>query len=407
MNSLEIKDKKQQLKEEVYTILDTAKTEIRELTDEENNKIEDIRNQINTLNQELKSLEEELHKDDSDPDEDETENNNKQSINTDKMERKFSLLTAIRNIANNKPQDNLTLAVLEEGANEMRKAGLNYTGQIQLPCEARALTVTDEGDDVVATELMDIVRPLQAKNVMLQAGAKFLTGLVGDLQYPVMSAASCSWETETGAADDGSPTFTNIKLSPKRLAVVVPISKQFLIQDSVGAENAIREEIINAINAKLEATIFGSVAGSNTQPGGLFATTANITTVTDYASLVDMEATMEEANVYGELKYVLAPKAKSALRNMAKSAKSTQLVYENGEVDGTPALSTSNVKNTNFVYGDFSQFIIAQWGNIDITVDNVTLAANGQIRLVVNCYFDAKPLRDAALKPGKITIATA
>lgn len=403
MNSLEIKDKKQQLKEEVYNILETAKTEIRELTEEENNKVEEIRSEINNLNQELKTIEEELRKDESIPDDLEISN---KSINTKtQMEKNFSLLTAIRAISNNKALDNLSQAVVEAGAAEMRKAGLNYVGQIQLPCEARALTVTDEGEDVVATELMDIVRPLQAKNVMLQAGAKFLTGLVGDLQYPVMTAASCSWETETGEAKDGSPTFTNIKLAPKRLAVVVPISKQFLIQDSVGAENAIREEIINAINAKLEATILGSVAGSATQPAGLFAETSNQVSVTDFKSLVDMEAGMEEANVYGDLKYILAPKAKSALRNMAKSTKSTQLVYEAGEVDGTPALCTSNVKNTNFVYGDFSQYVIAQWGNIDITVDNVTLAASGQIRLVVNCYFDAKPLRNEALKIGKITVA--
>lgn len=405
MNSLEIKDKKQQLKEAVYDILETAKTEIRDLNEEENNKIAEIRLQIVNLNKELEDIEAELRRDDSIPEE-MTETENK-SINTTNniMEKNFSLLTAIRNIANNKPQDILTNAVLEAGANEMRKAGLNYTGQIQLPCEARALTVTDEGEDVVATELMDIVRPLQARNVLAQAGAKFLTGLVGDLHYPVMTSASCSWETETGAAKDGSSTFSNVKLSPKRLAVVVPISKQFLIQDSVGAENAIREEIINAINAKLEATILGSTAGSTTQPAGMFADADDIVSVSDFAELVDMEADLEEENVYGDLKYILAPKAKSALRNMAKSAKSTQLVYENGEVDGTTALTTSNVKNTNFVYGDFSQFVIAQWGNIDITVDNVTLAANGQIRLVVNCYFDAKPLRDEAFKVGKVVVA--
>ena len=400
-NSLEVKDEKQQLKEEVYEILETAKTEIRNLTDEEENKVAEIRTKIENLNQELSDIETELRKDESIPEEIEITKTENKSINTI-MEKNFSLLTAIRNIANNKPQDNLTLAVLEEGANEMRKAGLNYTGQIQLPTEARALTVTDEGDDVVATELMDIVRPLQAKNVMVQAGAKFLTGLVGDLQYPVMTAASCSWESETGEAKDGSPAFTNVKLSPKRMAVVVPISKQFLIQDSVGAENAIREEIINAINAKLEATILGSTAGSTTQPAGFFAEGAK-ETVTDFAELADMEAGLEEANVYGELKYILAPKAKSALRNMPKSELHTELVYQAGEVDGTPALCTSNVKETNFVYGDFSQYVIAQWGNLDITVDNVTLAASGQIRLVVNCYFDAKALRPEAFVTGKIS----
>ena len=79
-----------------------------------------------------------------------------------------------------------------------------------------------------------------------------------------------------------------------------------------------------------------------------------------------------------------------------------EMVFANGEVDGTPALCTSNVKDKMFAYGDFSQYIIAQWGNIDLTVDNVTLAANGQIRLVVNAYFDAKPLRAEAIKVAKL-----
>lgn len=428
---------KDELKSEAFNIIENCKTEIRGLTDEENDR-------INAIKERLSEIENELRSDDSTKDDEEKENkeetsekveeteerdnenkeekeeeksecsdekeeeranplndtNTEKNIENKKMEKNFSILTAIRNIANNQPQDELTAAVLAEGNREMRKAGLNFVGQIQLPVETRSLTVADEGEDVVATDFLDIIRPLQAKNVMIQAGAKFVSGLVGDIQYPVMSNANCTWEGETASAKDGSPAFTNIKLSPKRLTTYVPISKQFLIQDSVGAEQAIREEIINAINAKLEATILGTDAGSATMPGGLLENVTN--SVSDFASLCDLEATLEEANVYGDLKYVVSPKAKSALRNMAKSAKSTQLVYENGEIDGTAALCTSHVKETNFVYGDFSQYVIAQWGNLDITVDNVTLAGEGQIKLIVNAYFDAKPLREEAFVTGKI-----
>lgn len=335
--------------------------------------------------------------------EEDPEKRNQKNTNSNKMEKRFSVLTAIRNVANGQTQDEVTAAVLAEGNAEMRKAGLNFVGQIQLPAEARALTVASEGEDVVATDFMDVITPLQARNVMIKAGAKYVTGLVGDVQYPVMSNGACTWEGETATAKDGSPAFTNVKLSPKRLTAIVPISKQFLIQDSVGAENAIREEIINAINAKLESTILGTGAGSATEPKGLLNGT--LTAVTDFKGLADLEAGLEEANVYGELKYIVSPKAKAALRNMPKSAKTTQLVYENDEIDGTPAFSTSHVGGTGFVFGDFSQYIIAQWGNLDITVDNVTLADKGQVRLVVNAYFDAKPLRDKAFATGKVGAA--
>lgn len=385
-NSLQIMDEKAQLKKRAFELIDKCKVEIRNFTTEELEEFNLIKDNINELNEELRQI------------------NSSSITNTTKlnktMEKNFSLIKAIRSVANNKALDNVSLAVVEAGAEEMRKAGLNYVGQIQLPsAEVRAITVADEGEDVVATDMLDLVRPLQAKNVMINAGAKFVSGLVGDLQYPVMSAVNTTWEGETATAKDGSPAFTSVKLSPKRLTCVVPVSKQFIIQDSVGAEMAIREEIINAINSKLEQTILGSVEGSATQPGGLFV--GELESVSSFAGLCDIESDVEGANVYGDMKYIVSPKAKAALRNMVKGD-STTMVYANGEVDGTPALCTSNVKEKNFAYGDFSQFIIAQWGNIDLTVDNVTLAADGQIRLVVNAYFDAKPLRAEAIKVGKL-----
>lgn len=429
-NSVQIMDEKNQLKKRAYEMIDLCKKEIRGFTEEENEEMGNIKTKLEELQAELDALNAQLNPKDEETKKESVEDENKEEVkptdtdkeekncgeeaekedlekeknnrNSNTMKKNFSLLKTIRSIANNQPVDSLNNAVLSAGANEMRKAGLNYVGQIQLPAESRAaITVEVEGEDVVATDLMDVVKPLQAMNVMVKAGAKYITGLVGDVQYPIMSNASCTWEGETAAAKDGAVTFTNVKLSPKRLTTIVPISKQFLLQDGVGAEAAIREEIINAINAKLEATILGSETGTATMPGGIFA--GEITTsITDFKGLCDLEAGLEDANVYGELKYIVSPKAKAALRNMAKSTKSTQLVYENGEIDGTPALCTSHVKDKKIAFGDFSQYIIAQWGNLDITVDNVTLAGEGQIRLVVNAYFDAKPLRGVAIKVAQI-----
>lgn len=429
-NSVQIMDEKNQLKKRAYEMIDLCKKEIRGFTEEENEEMGNIKTKLEELQAELDALNAQLNPKDEETKNESVEDENKEEVkptdtdkeekncgeeaekedlekeknnrNSNTMKKNFSLLKTIRSIANNQPVDSLNNAVLSAGANEMRKAGLNYVGQIQLPAESRAaITVEVEGEDVVATDLMDVVKPLQAMNVMVKAGAKYITGLVGDVQYPIMSNASCTWEGETAAAKDGAVTFTNVKLSPKRLTTIVPISKQFLLQDGVGAEAAIREEIVNAINAKLEATILGAETGTATMPGGIFA--GEITnSITDFKGLCDLEAGLEDANVYGELKYIVSPKAKAALRNMAKSTKSTQLVFENGEIDGTPALCTSHVKDKKIAFGDFSQYIIAQWGNLDITVDNVTLAGEGQIRLVVNAYFDAKPLRNVAIKVAQI-----
>ena len=332
------------------------------------------------------------------PDKDEDKKEN--ISNRNKMKKQFSLLKAINDIANNRSLDAASQAVINAGADEMRSAGQSFSGQIQLPVESRAaVTVTDEHDDVIEVEFADLLTPLRAKNVLVAAGAKYMSGLIGDVQVPIMGAGNVTWEGEVASAQEAGYTFTSKKLQPKRLTAYVDISKQFLVQDSIGAEQAIRADIVAAINSKLESTILGSAQGSTTTPAGIFYGKSP-KTITTFKDICDLEASIEDANVIGECKYVMSNKAKAALRNMPKSSKSTQLVMENGEVDGTPVLNTSNVEAQNIAYGDWNNLAIGQWGAIDLVVDPYTLAKDGQVRIVINAFFDAVTLRPEAFAFG-------
>ena len=404
LNSLEITDKKEQLKLRCKEIINTCKVEIREMSEDEEKEFNDAKEEIKSLNEQLEELQAKLAQYEEEPIEEEENNtnSNKRTKTINSMNTEFRLIKAINDIANNRSLDNVASAVISKGTEEMRKSGLSYGGQIQLPTEELRATITveSEGEDVVATELYNIIEPLRAKNVLVQAGAKFLTNLVGDVQVPIMGASNVTWEGETADAKDGASAFSNVKLQPKRLTAYIDISKQFLAQDSLSAEALIRQDLINAINSKLEATILGSETGAN-QPSGLF-NGITATSVTDFAGVCNLEAAIEDANVIGECKYVMSNKAKAAFRNMSKSTKSTQLVMEGGMIDGTPVLNTSNVEGKNFIYGDFSNLAIGQWGGIDLTVDPYTKAAQGQVRLVVNAYFDAKVLRPEAFAFGTV-----
>ena len=401
-NSVEIQDARAQLKQRALEIIDNCKKEVRDLSDAEAQELETIKGQIKEKDDELRELQERLDNLNFEEVEDRKEENNK-SINTQKMNKRFSLVKAIRSIANNQPLDDVTLAVINAGKEESRKAGVNAQGQIQLPSmeERATVTVTEEGEDVVATELFDILTPLRAKNVLVQAGAKFLSNLVGNVQVPVMSKSNVTWEGETASASDGAPTFSHVTLSPKRLTAYVDISKQMIAQDSIGVENAIRTDLVAAINAKLEETILGNAAGSTTKPEGMF-NALTPTSVSDFAGICDLEADIEDANVLGECVYIMSNKAKSAMRSMIKGTNGTGMVYENKEVDGTKAFNTSNVSGKQYVYGDFTNLAIGSWGGVDLTVDPYTKAADGQIRIVVNMYVDAQILRDEAFVAGNL-----
>lgn len=406
MDSLTLKDEKQQLKNRALEIINTCKKEVRDLTEEENQELEMLKGQISQKNEELKDLQERLDRLSFDEVEDRSiesvNNDNKSETNISRMNKKFSLVKAIRSIANNQPLDDVTLAVISAGKEEARKSGVNAQGQIQLPTEERAtVTVAAEGEDVVATELFDIMTPLRARNVLVQAGAKFMGNLVGNVQVPIMTKSNVTWEGETASAKDGAPTFSHVTLSPKRLTAYVDISKQMIAQDSIGVENAIRNDLVAAINAKLEETILGDAAGTATQPAGIF-NVVEADAVADYAALCDKEADVEDANVLGECAYILSNKAKSALRSMIKGTNGTGMVYTNGEVDGTKAFNTSNVEGKKYIYGDFSNLAIGSWGGVDLTVDPYTKAGDGQIRLVVNMYVDAQVLRSEAFAAGEL-----
>ena len=438
---------KEDIKNELRSIVNAARMEMRKLTNQEQTRMEELKKELKALQDKMDEEEEPKAEDDKkeeeeracepqddkkeedrecapqedkkeedracEPQEDEkkeearsmNENIEKKSFNIKTtMNKEFRLLKAISDIANNRQLDDVALAVSEAGKEEMRKSGLSFGGQIQLPIEERAaITVAAEGEDTVATNLYNVIAPLRAKNVLVQAGAKFITNLTGDVQIPLMTAQNCGWESEIAEAKDGAGTFSSVKLSPKRLTAYIDLSKQFLIQDSVGAEELIRQDLINALNAKLEATILGAEDGDLTKPEGIFHKidpTAH--TVSTFADLVNAESDIEDANVVGQMKYVMSNKAKAAFRSMAKSAKTTQLVMEGGQIDGTPVLNTSHVAGKNFAYGDWSNLAIGQFGAVDLLVDPYTKASQGMIRIVINAYFDAKVLRPEAFVTGTV-----
>jgi HK97 family phage major capsid protein/HK97 family phage prohead protease len=295
---------------------------------------------------------------------------------------------------------------------ELRNAMENNQKSITIAAENRTVTVQGYGegasavdgvhDQVIETEIQGILEPLYANSVLANLGARFYTGLPhGDVQVPKMGKGSCGWAGEIEAASASGNTFTTVKLSPKRLTAYVDISKQLLAQDTIGVEAAIKRDIVNALNDKLEATIFGAVAGDDTKPAGIFYG-AQETNVDTFAQLCAFEASLDDANVNGQKKYLMGNTAKATFRSMIKGTNNTGMVLENGQIDGTPMLNTSNVSTKKFVYGDFNYLAIGSWGDIEITIDQYTQAVNGCVRLVINAFFDAKVLRPEAFKFGNV-----
>lgn len=375
-NSLEYTDAINQLVKRNSDIIKLAKTESRELSDEESQEFDKNEEDIKELEDEKEELEKSLENPNCDDEKEEKKSN--KNINVNKMETKnFSLVEEIRSsMESHKP----------------------------IMLNRAAMTVATEGEDVVATDIWNVWEPLRQENVLVNAGAKLYTGLEGDVQIPLFSKGQVGWKGETETADDGNGSFSSVSLSPKRITGKFPISLQFLAQTTPDVEAAIRKDIADAFNDKIEETLLANAAGSATQPAGLFYGLSP-KAVKDYAALLDMEAEVEEDN-FKNCKYVVSPKAKAALKGMIKGTNATGMVMEGESIDGTQAYVTSNVTSKLGLYGAFDNLVIGIWDNlrIDVVADSTTLA-NGQIMIILNGFADAKLVRSNALVAFDTTVA--
>lgn len=333
-------------------------------------------------------------------------------IHRSMKKEKFSLLKAISNAANREDFDEAASVVMAEGRRAAEAAGVETSGSIQIPFEMGEKryentpngiiasqtpegVVAGMGGEVVPTELFDILGPLRDRLVVSQLGARMLN-LTGNVDIPLYSGANAEWESEIGRSKETAGKFTVVKMSPKRLSATLPISKQFLIQTSPSAEALLRQNLIDCLADKFQSTMFGDGAGDDVTPQGLFFGVTPETAAFKYSDCIDWEAELEEARIFGEKKYLVAPSSKAIMRSTKIDAGSGLMVMQNNEVTGIPALCTGAVVKKGVILADWSQLYIGTFGALDIVVDPYSRKKHAQVEITVNAWLDYVPVRPEA-----------
>lgn len=397
----EVKDPEEEKQEE-----EPKEEEKSENCDEKEEEREDPKeDEVDESDSETEDEEDKEEKEDE-KDPEEERNIKTQNKESKTMEKRFSLVRAIRNIANHKALDQAEQAVSNAGAEAMRDANLGFGGDFQLPvAELRDdpvhYTVEADGDHVVVTDYLNILEPLRANNVLVGAGAHFMSGLKGDVKLPIGTDVEVFWENEISEAQNGAGSFSSLVLSPKRIAAVIPLSLQLLAQDTLDVENYVRNLLVTKVNEKLEATILGEAGVNGAKPAGIFY---NVTPeeVSNFSDICNLESDLEDNNFNGKKSYIVSPKAKAALRSMIKGTNATGMVWEDGEVDGIPAYDTTHIATNKFAVGLWDNLYIGQWGALDLAIDETSQREKGIIRLIVNAFFDYKVVREGAIVYGEI-----
>jgi HK97 family phage major capsid protein len=408
MNLIELADKREQKLKQLEDITECVKSESRKMNDDESAEFTRIKNEIEEINAQI----DEVKETDKRSGDVVNKKNNERKMNTN-----FSLLKTIRDIVERKSLSEETISMINAGKRAFQDAGVSATGDIVLPFELRVDPVlagtATQGQEVVSEEKMPLLEALKAKTVLGQAGATFYTNLKNDISIPTYDGTSVYWGTETGIATGGTGAFAEITLAPKRLTAQMSISKQFLVQDSISAEQALMNDLMSSILVKLENSIFSADAAvSGQRPAGIFngaTLTGSLSGATSWSKLVALKSAVDSANALtGNLAYVTNPTLAGVLETTSTDSGSGIFCLNNGKVAGYPVYVTSNIPvlDTSYqgiIFGNWADYVVAQWGGMDITIDPYSKAGQGLIVITANTFWDFKVRRSASFKLAKMS----
>jgi len=409
-NSVELKQERAGFITEANEMLELCKNETRNFTSEEQvsydekmSKIDELKNSIEMIERQEK-LNAEIASKVVAP-----------VSNEPKEVRNFSFFKAVNDFTNGK-LDGVEREMHEEAVNEARSAGrsINGLGIPSFMLEKRDIVTEGgygtggsavAGSAIAPTATMGYAEAMREASVFNRVGANIMTGLSGNVIIPVTGTSTVEWEGEVDAAADGGANFGKVELNPTRLASYVDISKQLLLQNGIGAEQAIIRDLGRAVAQKIDAAIF-STASVTGAPASLGATTnVNENTAIVFAPeasvfeefLLLEQKIADEGGLEGNLAYVASPALLSELRKSAQVA-AVNAGMQGNLVNGYPTYFTSGCSKTAQAsgvsataaayFGDFSKMYMGLFGGLDIMVDPYSVAVNGQTRLVLNQYMD-------------------
>ena len=244
---------------------------------------------------------------------------------------------------------------------------------------------------------------LKAVPVVARMGATFLTDLVGLLNLPRLSANMTTyWVGEQTAPTAANNTLDTVGLTAKTLGATTVITRRMRHQTSLDVENMVRRNMLWMMALGIDTGALNG-SGSSNQPTGLLnisgiSTTALGTNGADptWNAMVLMEAAINDANAMAEnMGYLTSQVGRGKMKFTPKigSTFPSYIWADDNTINGYKAMSTTLIpKNltkgsgsslTAVLFGNWSSLLIGLWGGIDIIVDPYSSSTSGDLKVTM------------------------
>lgn len=312
---------------------------------------------------------------------------------SDRDLRRYSLLRAINAMASGNWRD----AQLEYEASQSVARKLGYEPQgIFIPYDwmshqQRTMLVgaPTAGGNLVATDLLadDFIGLLRNRTVVVQAGARMLTGLVGDVAIPRQTGgATAYWVAENNAPTDSTPAVDQVPLTPHTVGAYTDISRKLMKQSSIDVEQFVRADLAATLGLAIDlAALHGT--GLNNQPTGIAGAGINAATTgaADWDKIVELETLIAADNAdIGTLAYMTNATERGLLKTTPKESGNPIYLWENGAspVNGYPCWISNQVASKRIFFGNWADLILGMWGALDLMVDPYSNSTSGAVRII-------------------------
>jgi HK97 family phage major capsid protein/HK97 family phage prohead protease len=253
--------------------------------------------------------------------------------------------------------------------------------------------------DLLASSFIDLLRNRMS---VMSAGARMMTGLVGNIAIPRQTgAATAYWVTESNAPTESQQAFDQVLMSPKTVGAFTDISRKLLLQSSIDVEALVRSDLATVLGLEIDrAALNGS--GSAPEPRGVMNTVGIGSVIgggtglaPNWGHIVALETAIATANAdIGNMAYVTNAKVRGKLKATFVDGPGTGIpVFQQGDtpLNGYRAIISNQVpsnlvKTTTglsaILFGNWADLLVGMWGSLDLMVDPYTHSTSGTVRVV-------------------------
>ncbi|MBG0750342.1 MULTISPECIES: phage major capsid protein [Pectobacterium] len=289
-----------------------------------------------------------------------------------------------------------------------RAAGEYNNHGVVLPVSAlqRTSTSPSSGGTLIQNTIqydsfIDVVRQ---NSVLKNFPVKIFSGLEGDgnLELPMLYddfTAGSGFVDEDTAAVDSNAQFQNIVLTPRTFTTGVYLTR-LLQKSTAAAERYLTETIISGSAEKIERAVFSKILTEAMKE------TIKVADLT-YERITKLIGDIGDMKVSSDkLSIVMSPSLKAKLKAIHITPEQF-LIDSDNRMLGIPVYEYvfSAADRDQFIIGDFSQVVLAEWSQLAIDRDDTTSRAKGGVHLRVFADVDFNITRPEYFTAVKVTTA--